>query len=223
MRTTGESGLVSVVIPVRDCERYLGEAIESVLAQDYGSIEVIVVDDGSTDSSAAVAHAFGAPVRVVVQPPAGVGTAVNRGISESRGEVLAFVDSDDLWTPRRLVRQLAALAEGVDAAFVHVDHFVHEDRGASTRPTQPGYCRGGMAIRRASFDRVGFFTTELVFSDFIEWYTRAVDCGLTISLLPEVGLLRRVHDRNLGVRQRGNRIDYTHAIKSILDRRRARP
>ena len=84
-KTTGSAERVSVVIPVRDGERYLGAAIESVLAQGHDPHEIIVVDDGSTDGSAAVGRAFGAPVIVVSQPAEGVSAAVNRGRRRRQG------------------------------------------------------------------------------------------------------------------------------------------
>src|SRR5436853_749734 len=99
--------LVSVIIPVYNCEQYLAEAIQSVLAQTHPTIELIVVDDGSTDNSAAVAKSF-AVVRYVFQRQGGPGAARNRGISLARGSFLAFLDADDVWVAGKLTRQLAA-------------------------------------------------------------------------------------------------------------------
>src|SRR5436305_1029668 len=89
--------MISVIIPVYNGERYLGEAIESVLAQSYHWLEIILVDDGSTDGSATVAKQFSPAVQVVRQPNLGAGAARNRGIALAQGEFLAFLDADDLW------------------------------------------------------------------------------------------------------------------------------
>src|SRR5437867_1657728 len=104
-----EQPRVSVVIPVYNGERYLGETIQSVLDQTYRHFEVIVVDDGSTDGSAAVAKRFGEAVRYVSRPNGGVCKARNTGMAAARGSYLAFLDQDDLWLPEKLAVQVAYL------------------------------------------------------------------------------------------------------------------
>ena len=104
--------LISVVIPVRNGERFIGRTLQSVLNQSYQNIEVIVVDDGSTDSSLAIAKQVAANdprVRYHSGPRAGVGAARNCGIAQSRGEFIAPVDADDLWHKDKLLLQLNAL------------------------------------------------------------------------------------------------------------------
>ncbi|HEX4521311.1 MAG TPA: glycosyltransferase family A protein [Gaiellaceae bacterium] len=223
MRTTGSPELLSVVIAVRDGERFLGEAIESILAQGYEPLELVVVDDGSKDRSAEVARSCAPDARVVSQPPLGIGAAVNHGVELTRGALLAFVDADDLWALDKLALQTPVLAERreLDAVFGHVEHFAGDDRKTVTVASQPGYARGTMVIRRAAYDRVGPFSTEFRLAEFIDWWGRAVDLGLASLMLPDVCLLRRVHDTNLGVRMRNDRGDYVRVLKSALDRRRA--
>src|SRR5207245_10700422 len=102
---------VSAIIPVFNGERYLAEAIESVLAQTSPASEIVVVDDGSTDGSGAGAGRFGSAARLVFGGHAGAGAARNRGVAESTGELLAFLDADDIWPSDKLERQLAALFE----------------------------------------------------------------------------------------------------------------
>jgi glycosyltransferase involved in cell wall biosynthesis len=97
---------VSVVIPCYNAARFLGETLRSVLGQTRLPLEVIVVDDGSTDGSDAVAESFGPPVRVVRQDHRYDSAARNRGIEEAKGEWIAFLDADDLWLPRKLEKQL---------------------------------------------------------------------------------------------------------------------
>src|SRR3989442_10494853 len=100
---------VSVVIPVYNGERYLADAIQSVRDQTYQNFEVIVVDDGSTDGSAAVAKRFGEAVRYVHQANGGVCKARNTGLAAARGGYLAFLDQDDLWLPDKLATQVVYL------------------------------------------------------------------------------------------------------------------
>src|SRR5262249_26420702 len=117
--------LVSVLMPVYNREAYLAGAIESILAQTYRPLEIIVVDDGSTDASAAIAQRY-AEVRYAYQPHAGIAAARNRTLSLARGEYLAFLDSDDLWEPSTLDRQMAVMlsAPELGMLFGHVIEFV---------------------------------------------------------------------------------------------------
>ena len=104
---------VSVVIPVHNGERYLSQAIESVLAQTHRDLELLIVDDGSTDGSRAVAERFArrdARVRVLAQPNRGVAGAGNRGLEEARCEWVARLDADDVFLPGKLKRQVAFCA-----------------------------------------------------------------------------------------------------------------
>lgn len=218
---------VSVVIPAYNAERFLAEAIESVLAQEYEPIEIIVVDDGSTDGTAAVAQGYAHAVTCVRQPNGGIGAARNRGVEAASGELLAFLDADDLWAPGRLRRQVEALGRdpapdivlGIAEAFVtpgYAGTFVHE-----VPPPGPGYLAGAMLVRRETFGRVGPFATDLKVGEFIDWYARATDLGLTTTVIPDVVLRRRLHDSNTGIRERDSRLDYARVLRATLARRRA--
>jgi len=102
---------VSVIIPTYNAARYLGDAIDSVLAQTYNEFEVVVVDDGSTDETPTVVNKYDSRVRYLSQQNAGVAVARNRGISESRAKYVAFLDADDTWFPDKLERQMGLLAQ----------------------------------------------------------------------------------------------------------------
>jgi glycosyltransferase involved in cell wall biosynthesis len=106
--TTGEAAapLVSCIVPARNAERFLAATIDSVLAQRVGPIELIVVDDGSTDGTRAVVEQFGPPVTLIAQAHAGVYPARNRALRHARGELVAFIDSDDAWLPDKLEAQV---------------------------------------------------------------------------------------------------------------------
>src|SRR5262245_20179101 len=115
---------VSVVIPCYNAGRFLKETLESILAQTRPALEVIVVDDGSTDDSAAVAGAFGPPVRVLRQSNQGESVARNRGLDEARGDWVAFLDADDVWAPDKLERQLAAVEGSPGVACCHTGFYL---------------------------------------------------------------------------------------------------
>lgn len=128
---------VSIVIPAYNCARFIGETIKSILAQEGAQeIEVIVVNDGSTDDTGDVARSFGPPVRVIDQPNSGVSSARNHGIRESKGDFIALVDADDYWLPNKLANQLAAFEShpDVDVVFSHFIHWFPDDAGGYKEP-----------------------------------------------------------------------------------------
>lgn len=210
--------LVSVIVPVFDGERYLAEALESVRLQRYRPIEIVVVDDGSTDGSAAVAQGF-PEVRYVYQAHAGLGAALNRGIQEARGELFSFLDADDLWAEEKLEKQMACLQDSrVEGVFAHVAHF-KDDAPSELFNTTEGYFKGTLLIRREAFFRVGLFDPQWRVGDFIDWFIRAQEQGLKTVMLPDVLLKRRVHENNMTTRERGQRKAYVHILKAALDRR----
>lgn len=114
---------VSIVVPAYNAERWLGETLDSVLAGQYQDFEIVVVDDGSRDATAAVAQARGAKVRVLRQANAGMSAARNAGIAASTGEFVALLDADDLWHPHKLALQVAALDAHPDVGLCYSEFF----------------------------------------------------------------------------------------------------
>jgi glycosyltransferase involved in cell wall biosynthesis len=231
MSTAGDSTL-SVVVPCHNGAVYLAAALRSALEQSHAPLEVLVVDDGSTDDSVAIAESFGPPVRSLRQPASGAAAARNRGLDEARGELIAFLDADDLWTPgaiERLVRTLLSSAEN-DAVIGATEQFASPELDPAARARlrfEPGpfvaRLSGALVVRRAAFDRVGRFSTELTTGEFVDWFLRAEDRGVRTVEIPDVVLRRRLHRTNHGVVQAAARNDYVRVIKAALDRRRARP
>lgn len=223
---TSES--ISVIIPVFNGERYIGEAIESVLAQEGQPVEIIVVNDGSTDRTAEVLGSF-ANVRSIHQPHRGISAARNSGIRCASGVWLAFLDADDLWTRDKLKAQTALLRTDpdLDMIFGYVEQFFSPELAESLKGriqfaegSMPGYIPGTMLVRKESFLKVGLFNEAFRLGEFIDWYTRALECGLKSHLVGDVVLKRRIHDANTGIRERDSRKDYLRVLKASLDRRR---
>jgi glycosyltransferase involved in cell wall biosynthesis len=228
--------LVSVIIPVYNGQRYLAEAIESVLAQIYRRIEIIVVDDGSTDRTADVAGFFSGTVRYHWQSNSGSAAARNRGVQESRGSFLAFLDADDLWVKEKVSRQMAALSAdpALDMVFGHVSQFFSPDLDQTVKKKvacpdgkMPGYHAGTLLIRRQAFFDVGLFNPRLQCGEFLDWSFRSRERGLRELMLPDVLMKRRIHSSNMGILKSNTRTDNSHAdyvrvLKASLDRRRHR-
>src|SRR4051794_28952489 len=118
---------VSVIIPTYNYGRFIGEAVKSALEQTLPADEIIVVDDGSADNTEAAVRQFGDPVRYIKQANAGVCVARNRGVAESRGEFIAFLDADDTWEPTKLAKQIARFDEDEDLGMVHCGMLKFDD------------------------------------------------------------------------------------------------
>lgn len=219
---------ISVVMPVYNAERFLAEAIESVLGQTFAPMELIIIDDGSTDGSAAVALGYGG-VRYVRQPNLGQSEAQNHGVRLALGNFLAFLDADDVWLSNKLAMQVAAFEEdpSLQVVFGHVKQFAHAADGDTPgvidplRRILPAHIPGAMLIRRDAFDLTGEFSTRWRIGNSVEWYARALDAGLRSRMLQEVVYRRRIHNDNVGVREGQLRNDYLAVVKEALDRRRA--
>ena len=209
-------GLVSAIIPVYNGETFLAEALASVAAQSLTELEIIVVDDGSTDRTRDMAQAFGDPrLRYFRQANAGASVARNHGVEVCRGEMLAFLDADDLWTPDKLRLQMASLERGDgDMIFGNVEEF------ASPAVTLPGASAVTLLMRRTAFERVGRFNADLRIGEFIDWYARAIDIGMKPAMLPQVLTRRRLHAHNQGRHNRSRMVEYARVMKLVLDRRR---
>jgi glycosyltransferase involved in cell wall biosynthesis len=223
--------LISVIIPVYNGEIYLAKTIESVLAQTYTPFEVILIDDGSTDSSGAIARSFVPQIRYYAQANAGLGSALNKGIELAEGRYFAFLDHDDLWVEHKLTRQMHAFAHnpGLDAVFSHIEQFYSPDLDPEVRKkvryaqqTMSGFCADTLLISRQAFARVGNFDPLFRAAAFLDWYARAKEQELRIELIPEVLAQRRIHNTNMGIKMKDSvNVEYTRLLKAALDRRRA--
>ncbi|HEY9693247.1 MAG TPA: glycosyltransferase family A protein [Oculatellaceae cyanobacterium] len=219
--------LVSVIIPVYNGELYLAEAIESVLAQTYQQIEIIVIDDGSTDRTAEIAQGFSL-VQYYYQSNSGTGTARNYGVNISQGEFLAFLDADDIWVENKLTLQMQAFKNHpeLDIIFGQVQQFYSpglpenmKNKIFCDRRLMPGCIPSAMLIKRNAFFHVGEFEGQWQTREFATWYIRATELNLTMLMLPELVTKRRIHQNNKGVK--GEFIsDYVKILKAYIDRKR---
>jgi glycosyltransferase involved in cell wall biosynthesis len=122
------SGLVSVIIPSYNCEEFINETIDSVLAQNYESIELLIVDDGSTDKTQDIIQTYGHRVRLISQKNSGVCAARNRGVQEATGQYICLMDHDDYWYSDKISRQINAFNEHPETGIVYSDFFLwHPD------------------------------------------------------------------------------------------------
>ncbi len=223
---------VGVVIRVHNAERYLDASVRSVLEQIPSPRQVVIVDDGSTDDSSAIADRFAEAderVAVVHQARQGPGGAVNPGLHRLDSPLVAFQDADDLWPAGRLavmVRQLLA-ADRVDGVMGRVEHFASEDlserdaaRFEIPDEPQPGAALPSLLIRREALDRTGPFDATLKAGEFLDWHHRAMIAGVRIVPIEDVVLRRRVHLTNTTRSAEATR-DYLKVARDAIRRRRS--
>lgn len=224
--------LISCIVIVYNGERFIAAAVDSVRAQSWRPIEVIVADDGSTDRTAEIVAGYGDEVRFVTQETAGPPSTRNLGLGAATGEYVAFLDGDDLWHEEKLERQMARLeAEpGLDACVTHAQHFwmpemAEEEAKLRDQPrghVVPGYIASTLLAPRALFDRVGGFDTKLWFGDGADWFMRAAEKGVVVALLDDILLYHRMHEGNLTRRRAdASRDEFLDIVRASLDRRRA--
>jgi glycosyltransferase involved in cell wall biosynthesis len=199
-----EQPLVSVIVCVRDGERFLDEALDSIAVQEFTDLETIVIDDGSTDDSAdrARKHAF-SPL-VVSQPALGIGAAINHGIRLARGRYLAFLDCDDVWPRGRLIAMIQAVESDIGTDYVFGSVVNTDDRLNPINRPQPARLLGSLLIKRTSVDRIGEFRTDVAHAGIVDWMSRAEVLGLRFEIVDRLVLLRRIHGDNLGSRDQPN-------------------
>jgi len=198
---------ISVITPCYNGAKYLRETIESVLAQTYPPLEMIIVDDGSTDDSAAIAESFGPPVRVIRQTNQGESAARNRGIAEARGDYLHFLDADDLLHPEAL-HHLAAAADGTSFLVMGAVWFRDDPR----QPLRKEFCEWPSLLPAAVFsppgpphawllprtlvDRVGGFDETISYGEDLEFCFRVALTGAPIKPVPFYGAYYRKHSNS---------------------------
>lgn len=219
---------VSVIIPVYNGDKYLSEAIGSVLAQTYRPIELIIVDDGSTDNSAQIAQSYKG-IRYIYQHNKGVTEARNVGILSSQGDFIAFLDQDDLWTTNKLSVQIAYLHKYPEVGYVLAGQKFFLEPGAIAPPwlkkelllhDQIGYLPGTFVVRRRVFNRIGLFDPTYKIGSDTDWLARAKDLKVPMAILPEVLLIRRIHHSNQSAQTDIIHAELTKILKASIDRRR---
>ena len=217
---------VSVIVPCRDAACFLGQALDSILDQDPPPDEVIVIDDGSIDDSATLARSRGGPVRCVSQAPAGIAAARNHGVRLAVGDLIAFLDADDLWPSGSLRHRLEILAAdpAVGCAFGVVETFrdvVSPGEGSVFLPqARLARLAGAILVRRPVFDSIGGFDTALRVGETMDWVARLDDNRIVTRPTDRVVLRRRVHASNTVRREPNVQNDYFRVMRAALRRRR---
>ncbi len=193
---------VSVIIPVYNGERYLADAIKSVLQQAYRPYEIIIVDDGSEDNTAEIARSY-PQVQYIFQLNQGVATARNTGLAVATGCIVTFLDHDDLMLPNSLNLRITYLIRNPQIQCLIAMHtsFLERDAGEQNwvRPNEfdkAHFGFGYLMAKKSFFVKVGGFKSEYLLLENMELFFRAKEMGFQVAKLPEVVIRRRIHTSN---------------------------
>jgi glycosyltransferase involved in cell wall biosynthesis len=219
---------VSAIIPTFNSANYLRDAINSALDQTYSALEVIVIDDGSTDETVSVIKSFADRVIYIRQEQSGPSSARNRGIATATGEYVAFLDADDIWLPSKLEKQLHALQQEPEAGLVYSRSVDFDDSTGEELRFYPKEMHSGMlfdllliapllllssvVVRTRVLKELGGFDEGLRTAEDTHLYLRIAQ-NYRIIGVPDILVKRRIHDRNLS-----NRMDIAIGTLSCLDR-----
>ncbi len=226
-----ENNAYSVVIPAYNAEKHIAETVQSVLAQSVLPAQIIVVDDGSTDATAQIAAGISPLVWVISTANKGAGAATSTGIAAVTTAIVATLDSDDVWHPRKMEIQLAVLLDsslGLDAVLAKLRPF--GDTHIRTAPEETsGWARSSLVIWRAAFHRVGDVRDMgNGYGEMIDWFARARAAGLKFKLLDQTLADRRIHPDSYsfragaGMAGGGQARDFLRVAMLALERKRQR-
>lgn len=222
--------LISVIIPVFNAEPFLDEALASLDSQNYPRLERIMVDDGSRDGAARSAAEKDPSIRYFRQENHGPSAARNLGLSRSEGELITFLDADDIWSGDKLTDQLHFLKKNpaVDVVYGLSLPF-RAPRGNSSAKefaAHPFWSPkpDSALFRRQAFDRVGHFDINLSQGEDLDWFCRAREKGIAMAVIKSVHILYRRHEASLtGGRDHTAMVTPSILRASLLRRREGQP
>jgi len=216
--------LITVIIPTYNGARFLGEAIESIRANHYDPLEILVIDDASSDATIELARKWIGAANVQSHAHSGrPAVGRNRGIQLARGEVIAFLDQDDVWTVDKLARQLVCFAArpALQVIWGHTQRLQENPDGSFAPFGAPLDYRlvSSALFRKTVFEQVGEFDAELRYlGDDLDWYLRACNANIPMDMLDTVTLYWRFHAANTShtAEIRNHAQGYDHALTEVL-------
>jgi glycosyltransferase involved in cell wall biosynthesis len=198
---------ISVIMATLNVVRYIRQALESIAAQTLPVDELVVADGGSTDGSREIINSYPF-ARIIEQKGMGLPDAWNCAFEQCSGDVIAFLDGDDIWTQEKIAKQVALLSQepDLDAVIGHVRFFL--DTGASCpknfkpellQGTHPAHMPGALLVRRSAFHRIGLFDSRFPIACDIDWFARLRDLNVPMATLPHLLIYKRIHQSNLSL------------------------
>lgn len=218
---------VTVILALLNGEAYLEQSLESLRAQTLQAHEVLIIDGGSSDRGLEIAAQFPF-VRVLRQSGKGIPDANNQGIREARGDLVAFLEHDDLWDSRKLELQVQCFQANPSTDYC-VTRFEFFRQPGSEIPScfKPelfershlGRIMSCLMARKSLFDRIGFFDSSYVSAGDVEWFSRAQDSGAKLTIVEQVLMQKRIHGSNFSNLALGNNAEMLRALRQSVRRR----
>lgn len=222
------SASVSVIMPVYNGARFILDALDSIARQAYSSLEVIIVDDGSTDNSRELIEGYTSlTTHYIFQSRQGPAAARNRALHAANGDMIAFLDADDLWPDNKIKTQLSILTTHPQVDVVHgavqlmMISSATEDEHQFLPFGAPSHIvsLGSIFCRKYLFKKIGFLDETLASSEDVDWFMRLKEHNIPVTLTPEVSLFYRIHQTNMTSDKIRRDAYFLKAIKKSLDRR----
>jgi glycosyltransferase involved in cell wall biosynthesis len=193
--------LISVIIPVYNGEKYITEAINSVLRQNYENIEILVINDGSTDNTLEVLKTFGNKIKIFSKENKGPSAARNVGLKNARGSIIGLLDADDVWTDNHIAVCLPDLINDSGYDFVHgLTRYVTNLGTPQETILKELYTEASGAAslyKKSLFEKIGFFDEEMPEGEDLDIAIRITEAGGREKRVPETTLLYRRHENNM--------------------------
>jgi len=220
--------LISVIIPVFNGERFIAEAIQSVLNQNYEPLEIIVIDDGSTDGTADIVKIFEGNIRYFYQKNSGIAVARNAGVTKAKGDFITFIDADDVWAKNKLEIQTRLFENNPEAelviGFLVRSPFIGCEKLWTMNPeSMKGIFAtqlGSTLIKNEVFQKVGLFDEEMQQAEDLDWLMRVREAGIRVLAHKDIVQFYTIHDKNVTNDRRLSNLFMLKAYKKSLDRRR---
>lgn len=221
--------LVSIIMPAYNAGKYIIEAINSIFHQSYQPIEIIVVDDGSTDDTLEKLQSLQDKIKLITSTHHGAANARNIGIKQAQGDLIAFLDADDTIDKDKIKLQIDEFLSDpdLDICYTMFNNFLCPEASEELKKTRPqkegpikGCVCGTTMIKKSSFENVGYFDSSLKVGEFIDWFSKATELGFKIKFIEKDLYNRRSHAGNTTTTQRESFSDFARLLKAKLDRKK---
>jgi teichuronic acid biosynthesis glycosyltransferase TuaG len=219
---------IDVIIPVYNGAAFIAEAIASIQAQTFKNFEIMVVDDGSDDDTADIVVNLcktDPNISIIKQEHLGVQSALNKAISETKSQYIAFLDADDIWHPQKLEKQLEYIkANNTEFCFCLMQEFddssivARISKHKARKKPMKGFHKSAFLADRKVFNKYGLFDESVGIGDFVEWYSRVIRTQRSVGMVEEVLAYRRIHNTNTMLK--ANKNSLLHILKKHLDESR---
>ena len=216
--------LITVIVPIYNGEKFIKEAIDNILSQEYPALEIIIVDDGSTDKTKEIIQDIKADIRYFYQENSGPSAARNRGIRDASGEFIAFLDVDDLWPENNLKFLVEILQKNQEILVLHgfaqlldKNKAGNYDYAGNPEESFPGYIGAGL-YRKEAFSIVGLFDEFMKYGEDADWFKRAEELKINLKKLQEITLFVRRHEDNMTKGKNLVELNALKVFKKSLDR-----